>query len=459
MKLFVVLLALAQSAALAAERPDDFAYGVPIQTGAQSALYEVEIPLAVYRGVTRSDLGDVRVFNGAGEAVPHALMPREAAQAAAQAAMQLPVFPLRGASGDKTDNAHIRIQKRGDGTIVSIQNVPRAGAPERQLRAYLIDASLVKRPIQSLQLDWQGDAVDFVGKVRIEGSDDLSAWRIVVDQAALARLNFGGFKLNQTRVELRGAAHKYLRLSWPDQQPPLESLTVLAEPAAGMIAARRAWHSFNGSAVAGKPGEYTYDLGGPIPFDRLRVELPEVNSLAQLQVLARAKAADEWRSKTSTTVYRLRRGDAEVTSPEIALSSAGEAQLLLRVDQKGGGIGAGVPVIQVGWIAQKLVFAARGSGPFQLAYGSSSAKPAAFAIDAVIPGYKSDAQFKLEVASLGEPKTLAGPARLREAVDYKKWTLWFILIAGVAALGFMAYRLARQISQSSPQSEPTDKPE
>ena len=116
-----------------------------------------------------------------------------------------------------------------------------------------------------------------------------------------------------------------------------------------------------------------------------------MNSLTHLQVLARAKTADEWRLKTSATVYRLRRGDADVNIPEIALSSAGERQLLLRADQKGGGIGTGVPVIQLGWIAQKLVFAARGNAPFQLAYGSSAAKPAAFAVEAVIPGYRSDA--------------------------------------------------------------------
>ena len=459
MKALLILLALAQSAALAAERPEDFAYGIPIQTGAQSALYEVEISLPVYRGVARSDLGDVRVFNGAGETVPHALKPREAMQAIAVTAVRLPVFPLRGGSGDKTDASHIRIQKRGDGTIVSIQNLPRQGSQERQLRGYLIDASPVKRPIQALELDWKGNAEDFVGKVKIEGSDDLNAWRIVTDQAALARLTFGGFKLNQNRVELRGAAHKYFRLTWPDQQAPLEALAVLAEPSAGLVAARRVWHSFKGADVAGKIGEYSYDLGGPIPFDRLRVELPQVNGLAQLQVLARGKTTEEWRLKTGATVYRLRRGDTEVTSPDIGLSSAGEGQVLLRVDQKGGGIGAGVPVIQLGWIAQKLVFAARGNAPFQLAYGSSAAKPAALAIDAVIPGYKSDAQFKVEPAALGEPITLAGPARLRVAVDYKKWTLWVILILGVAALGVMAYRLARQVAQSSSESPPSDKRE
>jgi uncharacterized protein DUF3999 len=453
--LILILLALAQSVAIAAERPEDFAYGIPVQAGTQSALYEVEIPLAVYRGVTRSDLGDVRVFNGAGESVPHALKPRDSMQAKA-AAVQLPVFPLRGAAGDKTDGSRIRIERRSDGTIVSIQSLTQAGPKNRRLSAYLIDASMVKQPIQSLQLEWQSDAESFVGTIRIEGSDDLNAWRILTDRAALARLSFGGFQLNQNRIELRGARHKYLRLSWPDEQSPLESLTVVAEPA-GIVAARRVWHSFQGSVVSDKMGEYGYDLGGPIPFDRLRVELPQVNSVAQLQVLARGRNTDQWRLKSSATIYRLRRGDAEVTSPEIDLSSAGERQLLLRVDQKGGGIGAGVPVIQIGWIAQKLVFAARGNGPFQLAYGNSAAKPTALAIDAVIPGYKSDAQFKVEPATLAEPVTLAGPSRLRAAVDYKKWTLWAVLILGVAALGYMAYRLARQVSQAPPQSQPTDK--
>jgi len=172
-----------------------------------------------------------------------------------------------------------------------------------------------------------------------------------------------------------------------------------------------------------------------------------VNSLVQLQILSRGKTSDEWRPVTRALVYRLRERDHEVTSPEIIVPSNGERYWLLRVDHKGGGVGSGVPAMQIGWVPQKLVFAARGPQPFQLAYGSGAVKPAAFAIQSLIPGYKTDTEFMVQSAALGEPLTLAGAARLRAAWDYKKIMLWASLILGVAVLGWMAYRLSRQASR------------
>ena len=118
-----------------------------------------------------------------------------------------------------------------------------------------------------------------------------------------------------------------------------------------------------------------------------------------------------------------------------------------------------MPALQIGWIAQKLVFAARGSGPFQLVYGNSAAKGAAYPIESLIPGYKTDAEFEVKPAALGEPVTLAGAARLRAPMDYKKWSVWIVLVLGVAALGGMAYRLSRQVSQAPSRSPPTNKPD
>ena len=446
MKIFVMLLLLMPGVTAGAERPHDFAFGMPIHADGQDALYEVEIPAALYRGAGRADLGDLRVFNGQGEVVPHALRPRVVSVEQAAATISLPVFPLYGEASAKFEDLQARIEKRADGTIIDIKSGGKK-AGEQKLRGYLLDAAALKSAIQALQIDWQSASPSFIGQVTVQGSDDLASWSKLADNAALARLDFAGHQVERNVVELRVARFKYLRLSWPDGQAPLASIAVRAVPAPSQVDAARLWESVTGAAVAGKSGEYSYDLAGHFPFDRLRVELPQVNSLVQLQVLARGKPSDEWRRLLSAVAYRLRQGETEVTSPEIALTTGGERFWLLRVDQKGGGVGSGVPALKIGWVPQKLVFTARGAGPFQLAYGSSTVKPAAFAIESIIPGYKTDAEFKVKPAKLGEPVTLAGAAQLQAPWDYKKILLWTSLVLGVALLGWMASRLSRQIAK------------
>ena len=107
--------------------------------------------------------------------------------------------------------------------------------------------------------------------------------------------------------------------------------------------------------------------------------------------------------------------------------------------------------------AGRLVFAARGAGPFQLAYGSRDAKSAAFPIATLIPGYEGEEErARAETApglviggaqAAADPQRLGGDAATRERVDWKRWTLWASLVLGVAVLGWMALRLGRQMSR------------
>jgi hypothetical protein len=59
-----------------AEAPGDFAYAASVEVSSQEALLWLELPSAVYEGAVRTDLGDLRVFNAAGEVVPHAFLPQ-----------------------------------------------------------------------------------------------------------------------------------------------------------------------------------------------------------------------------------------------------------------------------------------------------------------------------------------------------------------------------------------------
>jgi hypothetical protein len=110
-------------------------------------------------------------------------------------------------------------------------------------------------------------------------------------------------------------------------------------------------------------------------------------------------------------------------------------------------------------VPHRLVFASRGAGPFQLAYGSRDAKSTAFPIATLVPGYKDEADLELGRAetapgvviggaqAAADPQRLGGEAVTRERLDWKRWTLWASLVLGIVLLGWMALRLGRQMSR------------
>ena len=51
----------------------DFAYAAQLALKGSGAVYRLSVPEQVCAGVARTDLGDLRVFNAAGAAVPHDL--------------------------------------------------------------------------------------------------------------------------------------------------------------------------------------------------------------------------------------------------------------------------------------------------------------------------------------------------------------------------------------------------
>jgi hypothetical protein len=460
MNRLIPILALVPALA-AAERPQDFGYGIPLAVDGREALYQVEIPRAVYEGVVRADLGDVRVFNAAGEVVPHALRPRVTASKAAPPPAKAALFPLRTDAPAGLEGLDLRVGRSGDRTIVNLRT--RDGKPVggTKLVGYVADASGLDAPLRAVVLELPAGADNVMTRVTLEASDDLRQWTTLASGASVLRLAAGGERLEQLRIEFPARKAKYLRLTWPGRGTALELAGLAVEPGEAIVEAPRRWQEAPGTAVKDKPGEFEFDLGGQLPVDRLRVALPQPNTVAVIEILARTKPADPWRRVTTATVYRLNREGEESKSPDIAIGGTADRYWLVKIDQRGGGIGGGQPVIAAGWVPHALVFAARGDAPFQLAYGSRNAKPAAYSIATLVPGYKDEATLDLKSAQPGPksaavaigaaqtaaPQQLGGAAATRERVDWKRWVLWGSLVLGVAVLGLMAIRLARQMSK------------
>jgi hypothetical protein len=429
--------------ASAAERPEQFAYAVPVEIGAGEALQRLEIPQAAYAGSVGAQLADLRVFNGRGEAVPFAFLPRTAPESPQPDAAALRFFPLHGARGGAAQDLDVRAERTADGTVVRVRSA-RATVRERVVLGYLVDASEHKTPLRTLELDWKPMAHGFSGTLHVEGSDDLARWTTLTATAPLVSLQFGGERLVQKSVEMPGVRNRYLRLSWPAGQPALELQRLQGRPGPALAEPERRW-SAPALTPGDKPGEHLFDLRGNLPVDRLRIDLPEPNSLVAVEVLARQRTEDAWQPVSRGVIYRLTRDGVEVSNPPMQVAGYGRRYWLLRLDQKGGGIGTRLPQVHAGWVPEQIVFVARGAPPFQLAYGSAGAQRSAYPIETVVPDWRAEEPLRAAQARAGEQRDLAGPIALRERADYKTWLLWGAVALGVAILAWMAWQLARQM--------------
>jgi len=427
--------------------PLDFAYAVPLQFEGQDALYQATLPLSVYQHTVRSDLGDLRVFNAQGEVVPHMLRQPERSSTTAPVLNKLAYFPLQGTDNADLDQLSVRIKRNSAGTLINIGSNAKYAA-QTTLSGYLLDASAFKQAIVALELDWKNNKENFVGTLHIEYSDDLTNWRTLVHGAPLANLQFGGHSLLQKRIEFPALQAKYLRLSWPQQQAPLQLSSISAELAAERVEAPLSWLPVNGDAVAGITGEYQFDLGAHLPLQRIRIELPQMNTLVQATLFSRARSGDTWRPAANALLYKLHHSGQDLNNPEIAVAGT-HRYWLLRVEQKNGGIGTGLPKMQAGWQPHQLQFVTRGSAPFQIAYGSNEIKPAEFQMQNILPAAVQDKpELKIRSAQTGTAVMLGGAAKLSPAVPplpWKKWGLWVVLGVAVLLLGGMAYRLVKQL--------------
>lgn len=465
---FVLGIALAANVARADDAadvpltPNDFAYGVRVPSPGDAAAYRAALPLAVYQKVLRGDLGDVRMFNERDELVPYRIERPNAQEAVQATAVSLPVFKLRDNSRRSLDAVRVTIE--AGGARVGVQapdagtTTPRAdskGSAAPAVASYVLDGRAIESPISRFELSWPDDAPDFAGRLRVEASDDLGTWRTVVTGAPIANLRAGDARIVERRVDLAGVGAKFWRLSWADSPAPFEITGVNAEPTRDHVDVPR--QTLSAPGTPGKPGEFEFDLGARVPADRVTLELPEQNSIIEAELLSRASPTQAWRHIARGGFYRLKatrpvptgdsktvEADADLTNGSITIEPNTDRYWLARVAMDNGGLGRGAPRLRVGWIADNIVFLARGNGPFTLAYGSSKARPTT-ALGAI------PATVSVVDAEFSAPVTLGGDARLLPEPPGPFWTksviLWTVLGVGVAVLAFMAYRLSRELKK------------
>ena len=424
--------------------PHDFAFGMPIHTADDSALYRITVPTEVYRYSTRNDLGDVRVFNASGESVPYSLTTPAEQQGPRAALERAPMFPLRGDPVQALD--HFRVTIASGKSSVDLQTNT-AARPSRHVQAYLLDVRTLDKPISAVELKWAPDAEEFSGHVRVDGSDNLGQWHTLIDVAPVVNLRFGDQRLVQNRVEFGASRYKFLRLQWQEQHAALMLTEVWVQPAASHSEPTRVTAQVVAQVVGtttDATDTFEFDLHMHAPVDRLNIKLPQINSLTSATLASRDQPTTPWRNVATLNLYELRNNGQTVRNPDFVVTRT--THRYWRMQTQPGAIGEGAPTLQVAWVPHELTFVARGTAPFQLAFGSAAIQSATTALSQLT---HTPNGIHIGTATVGTLHELGGPTRLqvRHALPWKSWLLWAALVAAIGILAGVAYRLWREMSK------------
>jgi hypothetical protein len=446
---------------------------------ATQGMYRLALPLDVYRGLAHADLRDIRVFNAKGERVPFAIVNDTVSPAevmTTRVVTPLPFFPVTEDATQTSGNTSLTVKLQSDGTLISLNTAPPNATTTmgdnnktRRVTGYLVDASRLNVPINAINLDWEKNVNAQTGRVTIEGSNDLNTWRTIAVNQPLVDMAFNGAELIQKKIEFTPSSDKYLRLTWASSTASAASanfaITKLDAESVTKQAERPA-ELYKVVGVAAGQGTYEFTLDARLPITRARLLLPDANTLAPTLLSIQSSAAERgadgklkdtfyWQQVANATFYRLTRDGVELISPATTLmntntagaTTAGATKWQAKIDARSGGIGSGMPTLEVTWTPQQIVFTARGEAPFTLAFGRADAKPTQFQISDLMPGYRQAAENQLPLAKLtaaeNQAVVAASAATSTNATDWKKIILWAVLIIGVALMAWMAIRLGR----------------
>jgi hypothetical protein len=396
----------------------------------------VLVPADVYQWVVRDDLGDLRVFDGAGEEVAYAL--KRPVRATEHTPWQsLPMFKLPQPDVGGGDAAAVNIELADGGAVVAVHGGRIESSPGQR---YLLDASGYDQPLVELKFDWLGSG-DVVVHLRLEAADDLNDWRLLVDSATLAELTTGSEQVRLDRVTLPKAVRAdYLRLT-PVDGGDFELRGVEVRSRESRVPER------NWKVLAGQVAEdgLEFDAGGRYPIDRVAVQLERDSYLLEVELYSRADPSHPWRERGRRTFYRVTTNGAAASSDPLKFASPFHRYWRIQVL---GDPPEATPQLKVGWAPDRLIFATQGQGPYTLAYGRADTTGRQWPMRDLLRRLDPDQVIgDLPMATLAAAETLGGPARLEpvpEPVDWQTLILWAVLVAGVLVIGGLAVRLLRQ---------------
>jgi Protein of unknown function (DUF3999) len=463
---FVLGAVLVTAAASAADEPA-FRYAAPITVSSPGAFVQLPLPATAYGRSSSANLNDLRIVDARGERVPFAVLaPRQPEAQTTEQQRDATLYPLPAKpAADGTWTAPIEVAIDGDRISVKRLAAGTVGtAPATASAGWLFDLGERQRDEpapQSLRIAWSGPA-EFTAAFRFDTSDDLRQWRSGGSGQLMALASPTG-PLTQPTVPLGAHPGRFVRLLWSDAStaPQVSAAKVIAaqhgskvlDAPAIIVASPSTEPAGKSAADAAALRALHFDLGGTLPMTQIDLRWTSGTFVAPVRLQARDATNEPWRELGAAVFYRLERGADVASSPPFAVT-AHARYIRVLPDARAAALDAAQTQLVVQAPLASLVFAAQGQPPYTLQAGAKVTAPSALPMATLVPSLDKERE-RFGSATLGQWSEVSAVARAEQAQQQRAalrpWLLWSVLLAGVAVLGFMVWRLAKS-SRTNPRT-------
>ena len=447
-------------------------YSAPVTVGTPGAFVRLPLPPEAYAKSRDGALADLRVVDATGARVPFALL-RARPDELGYDDVRVPVsiYPLPPQAAAETLPANVELRIDGGKLLLRSQAGtarPAAAVGVAARPGWLIDLGERQPddPVpRHVELRWSGPA-EFSAGYRLDSSADLRQWRPAGGGQVMALAGAAGApgaatSLQQPRVALPAEPGRYLRLRWTDPAaaPAVTAGDAIAEqprsrtldaPATLKLAASP--EPAGAAPLDAQSARALHlDLGGVLDVRDLDLLLPPGTQVLPLRVQRRNAASERWFDVTAAVAYRIERPAAQggtSFSPPLTLNVS-TRYLRVVPDERAPAIDSARTSAVARVQLASVVFAAQGTPPYRLLAGAAA--PArvvdgALPLATLVPQLDAErARFgRAELGAFTEVAAVAQQvARDEQLAAWRPKLLWAVLLAGVAGLGFMVWRLAR----------------
>lgn len=438
--IYLLIMLLLSGPVQADTSPLDYAHKARLGD-AEQALQRVELPIDVVLALTRSDLGDLAVFNIRDEKVPHAIVRKPRTVIDHRPELSFHEFDSYLQQNSRTITT--REQNRQENSLTELETTETV-AVQSVRKDYLIELTVdgTVPNYDRIELTWTHEPASQLLEVRIEAGNELDQLRVIKSRKSLT--NHESKDVNWRSIAGIPRNKKYLRLT------PLKDITSFElQGVRGYYREIREapalTHQLEPVASEQDTGLfYTFEFPSVVRAEAMRIIPTDNNRMIKGDLYGIwGKTETMQRIRSDYRQHNLRADDVKPSRP-IGLPRRAYKSIWFTTQADL----IEPPRIELLYPHYDLIFLGDDNGPYTLAWGNHESKGAATDLGSILKVSLKQAQREAAPVTLGAIQESGGISRLvpQPTLPWKKWLLWTLLILAAIVTGRMALRLYHEMA-------------